>query len=99
MIKFSPESPLFKIGSEGKVTCLVDNPSRVNQIIWFKNGVKLQTNEKYVVESSVLSVLNVNSNDGGKYVCKMNVGQSFVSKSVNVKVIGKKRVKIQKYLF
>lgn len=60
----------------------------MNQITWFKNGAKLFTNDKYTVNSSVIVVLNVNSNDSGKYVCKINVGQSFISKAVYAKVIG-----------
>lgn len=90
MITFIPESPLFKIGSDAKITCQVDNPSRVNQVAWFKNGLKLQTNDKFSVNSSLLTIHSINSNDAGKYVCKLNVGQSFVTKSLTVKVIGTK---------
>jgi hypothetical protein len=88
LISFNPESPVFKLDSEGKITCIVDNPSRINQISWFKNGAKLQTNDKYSINSSVLTVLNVNVNDSGKYVCKVNAGQSTVTKAVLAKVIG-----------
>ena len=91
-ISITPESPQFTAGSEAKITCRVADTtyeSRVTQINWYRNGAKLQNNDKYTVsKTGELSIANLNREDAGKYICRVYVGQTQTGKVVNIRVEG-----------
>ena len=88
MIKFFPESPIYQVGSNGKITCIVENDVTINEISWLKDDIELELNEKYELDKATLNILNVNMNDTGKYTCRILVDKMELSKTVNLKVIG-----------
>ena len=90
-IKFVPESPLFTVGVEGKLSCTVENNAPVNEISWFKNGIRIEGNtNKYRIVGGNLTILNVAQTDAGRYSCRVSNNESHTTKSVQVKINGER---------
>ncbi len=87
---------MFKVGSEQMLTCLINNTENTNEIMvyWFKNGVLLESNDRVKINGTTILFSSVQSNDAGKYACKIKYGQSFVRAAVNLKVHGKNEITI-----
>ena len=89
VVSFYPESPTFMIGSDAKISCLINNAERqIHQIYWFKNGISLDANNRIAINQTTLMISKVDLSDAGKYACKIKIGQSFIKAGVVVKVLG-----------
>jgi hypothetical protein len=82
---------VFVVGSDGKLTCIVENSYTEPVINWFKNEVSLTPGEKISLEGSNLWVKSISSRDAGKYACSVGGGDKKVTKSVDVRVIDKNK--------
>ena len=90
LVEISAETPLFKLGNEGKIKCsLKAGDERAYQIEWYKNEVKLKTNHKFVLNENHLTIRGLVTNDSGKYECHIIMDQLKTNKSIFVNVIGK----------
>ena len=91
MVKFMPERPSFIIGTrQAKLACTLDKHSdSIERIFWYKNNALLKPDvEKYMIENGVLRILQVQTEDRGRYICKVRIGSSYVRGRVNVEVTG-----------
>lgn len=86
-IKLLPESPIFSVGSEGKLSCLIEKGVSPAQIEWFKDGARLESNKKFKIDKTMLLIKNVRTDDAGLYSCEIQVRDTKTMKEVNVKVI------------
>lgn len=91
-IKFVPENPLFSVGADGKLLCTVEHSNSVNEIAWFKNGIKIENSTKYKISGGNLTIINVAQSDGGRYSCRVSNNESHTTKSIHVKTTGSNRV-------
>ncbi|CAF0864587.1 unnamed protein product [Brachionus calyciflorus] len=90
VIRFYPENPVFLVGKEGRITCVIDNGAVSSELIWLKNDAPLKIGQKYQTDKNDLIIKNVKTSDSGKYSCSVNYnGEEKVTKSVDVKVIDK----------
>lgn len=88
-IKFVPENPIFSVGSDGKLLCTVEHSASINEIAWFKNGIKIENSGKYQISGGNLTINNVGQSDGGRYSCRVSNNESHTTKSIHVKITGK----------
>lgn len=92
-ISFQPEHPTFNVGTEGVIKCNAESASKVNEMTWFKNGLKLEVNDKFkMYPNGTLVIRNVQVTDTGRYSCRVSSNESHTTKSVLVKVVGKLKI-------
>nr|XP_018899969.1 PREDICTED: fasciclin-2-like [Bemisia tabaci] len=74
-------------GKEGKIKCRVNaNPSPNVDLL--RNGVAIQSGDRYVIETDGLTIKNVQESDDGSYICRAVVIQTgeFAERVIKVEV-------------
>ena len=59
------------------------------RIAWFRDGLKIESNSKYAVNRTELTIRQLKSGDAGPYLCKVSNSYTNVTAEANVKIIGK----------
>ncbi|KAK7177129.1 hypothetical protein R3I93_001181 [Phoxinus phoxinus] len=96
-VTVTPASPVFT-GETVDLKCVINSDHSNWRYEWIKDSVKLQTSERYTVNTDTLSIRGVTESDQGQYWCK---GQrdirpnSSTSGSVSLSVKGKPVVTVK----
>jgi hypothetical protein len=88
-----PEAPVFNAGGVGKIKCYVETKLDIEEVKWYKNGVLIESNNKYNLNGNMLTIVNLSDEDSGLYECRLNVNQFDAVKMVDVKIKGSLREK------
>ncbi|KAF4111618.1 hypothetical protein G5714_008649 [Onychostoma macrolepis] len=83
----TPDSPVFT-GETVNLTCVIESHSDW-RYQWYKDGVMLQTSDRYTVNRDTLTIRGANESDQGQYWCKGQIrsvsSQSSSAVSLSVK--------------
>lgn len=83
-----PSDLLYALGSDANVFCIPNGSPRSQRITWFRDGEKIETNSKYIVNRTQLTINSIQSSDAGAYTCKVTNSYTSVVAEANVRVTG-----------
>lgn len=81
----------FPLGTEAVIYCLSSGLPQAQRAIWYRNGVKLETNAKYKVNRTMLMIHDLTLDDSGPYVCRVGNNYTNTTAVADIKIIGNKR--------